>query len=319
MELPRIKRFQSAAAMRAALLDETPLSAIEEVQPARLMLTTRGEKMRNWALLVLVSVVVLGMAGLLGMAGRMWLGTRDGKTPTPETIVPATTATAISTTPETGGTPSPDPSAVPTETPAPRPTEVPATVSTVPAGWTLAFSDDFNDNAHEWVVGSYEDDWGAVTRVITDGLYTWDIVAARSVGRWCMPTITSTTDFYLTVDARRVVGPLDASYGLVFRHSDGNYYLFSIRDDGFFNFNLWHNFTWRAVIDWTGTLAIRPGEVNQLAVLAEGTHFTLSINGTTVAEAEDTQLAAGEMGLSVLFITPGDAVFTFDGFEVYTP
>jgi serine/threonine protein kinase len=319
MELPRVKRFQSAEAMRAALLNETPLSAIEEVQPARLMLTSRGEKMRNRALLTLVSLVVLGMAGLLGMAGRIWLNARDGATPTAEAIPPTALATAISTTPETSNTPSPGPSAIPTETLAPRPTNAPATGSTVPNGWTLAFGDDFNDNAHEWVVGGYEDDWGTVTRVITNGLYIWDINAAYSVGRWCMPTIAPMTDFYLTVGARRVSGPLDASYGVVFRHDAGSYYLFSIRDDGFFNFNLWHNFTWHAVIDWTGTLAIRPGEVNQLAVLAEGTHFTLSINRITVAEAEDAQLAAGEMGLSVLFITPGDAVFTFDGFEVYTP
>ncbi|MGC9397104.1 MAG: serine/threonine-protein kinase [Anaerolineae bacterium] len=328
MELPRIKRFQSAAAVRAALLDETPLSAIEEVQPARLMVTTRGEKLRNWALLVLVGLVVLGMAGFLGMAGRMWLNTRNGAPPTPDTIVPAMTATATamtaSTTPETGTTPSPAPSTAPTEIPTPRPTPAPAAVSTVPNGWTLAFGDDFNDNArsrvtHEWVVGSHEDDWGTVARDITDGLYTWDITAAYSVGRWCMPTITPTSDFYLTVEARRVSGPLDASYGVVFRHDGGSYYLFSIRDDGFFNLNLWHNFTWNAVIDWTGTLAIRPGEVNQLAVLAEGTQFTLSINGTTVGQAEDAQLAAGEMGLSVVFITPGDAVFTFDDFAVYTP
>ena len=192
-------------------------------------------------------------------------------------------------------------------------------MSTVPAGWTLAFSDDFTDNAHEWVVGSYADDWGAVSRVITDSLYTWNIVAARSVGRWCTPEIAPAADFYLTVDARRVSGPLDASYGVVFRHDAGSYYLFSIRDDGFFNLNLWHDFTWRAVIDWTGTLAIRPGAVNQLAVLAEGTHFTLSINGEPVAEAEDAQLAAGEMGLSVLFITPGDAEFTFEQFKLHTP
>jgi serine/threonine protein kinase len=324
MELPRIKRFQSAAAMRAALLDETPLSAIEEVQPARLMLTTRGEKLRNWALLVLASLAVLGMAGLIGIAGRMLLSTRDGKTPTPEAIQPTIVATEISTIPETGDTPSPTPSASPTETPTPRPTNAPAAASTVPNGWTLAFGDDFNDNAREWVthgweVGSYEDDWGTVTRDIADGLYTWDIDAAYSVGRWCMPTITPMTDFYLTVEARRVSGLLDASYGVVFRHDAGSYYLFSIRDDGFFNFNLWHNFTWNAIIDWTGTVAINPGEVNQLAVLTEGTHFTFSINETTVAEAEDNQLAAGEMGLSVLFITPGNAVFTFDDFEVYTP
>lgn len=319
MELPRIKRFQSAAAMQAALMDETPLSAIEEVQPARLMLDARGEKLRNWALLVLGSLLVLSVAGLLGMGGWMRFSTRSRITPTPETFSPTALATKISTAPETGSIPSPDPSIIPTETPAMRPTDAPVAVSTIPTGWTLAFSDDFDDNAHEWVVGGYEDDWGTVTRVITAGLYTWTITATRSVGRWCMPEIDPGSDFYLTVDTRRVSGPLDASYGTVFRHDTGNYYLFSIRDDGFFNLNLWYDFTWRAVIDWTGTLAIRPGEVNQLAVLAKGTHFTLSINGTTVAEVEDEQLAEGEMGLSVVFITPGNAVFTFAGFEIYTP
>ncbi len=319
MELPRVKRFQSAAAMRAALLDETPVSAIEEVQPARLMINTRGERMRNWALLVVVGLVGLSAAGLLGVAGRMWLNARDSKTPTPAAIIPTLTAPATSTTPETGAMPLPDSPTIPAETPVPHPTNSPAAVSTIPSGWTLAFGDDFNDNAHEWVVGSYENDWGMVTRVITDGLYTWNITAARSVGRWCTPEIAPLSNFYLTVDAQRVSGPLDASYGVVLRHNAGNYYLFSIRDDGFFNLNLWYNFAWRAVIDWTGTLAIRPGEVNHLAVLAEGTHFTLNINGVTVAEAEDAQLAEGEMGLSVLFITPGNATFTFDRFEVSTP
>ncbi|MBN2394583.1 MAG: protein kinase [Anaerolineae bacterium] len=319
MELPRVKRFQSAAAMRAALLDETPVSAIEEVQPARLMLTSRREKLRNWALLVLVGLMVLSLAGLLGMAVQKRLGARDGKTPTPETVIPTAMATAISATPEIDNTPSPDASAIPTETPTPRPTNTPPAVATVPSGWTLAFGDDFTDNTHDWVVGSYEDDWGAVTRVISDNLYTWNITAARSVGRWCMPEIDPVADFYLTADARRVSGSLDASYGVVFRHNAGNYYVFSIRDDGFFNFNLWHNFAWRAVIDWTGTTVIRPGAVNQLAVLAEGAHFTLSINGTRVAEAEDEQLAEGEMGLSVLLITSGNVEFTFEHFEVYIP
>lgn len=315
MELPRVKRFQNAAAMRAALLDETPLSALEEVQPARLMLTSRGERLRNWALLGLVSCVVLSLAGLIGMAGQRWLNARAGATPAPELSTPPVAA------PETAAAPSPTVSAIPTEipTPTPRPTNTPAAIVAAPVDWALAFSDDFNDNAHEWVVGSYADAWGTMTRVITDGLYTWEMTAVQSVGRWCMPEITPTTDFYLTVDARRVSGPLDASYGLVFRHNNGNYYLFSIRDDGFFNFNLWYGFTWSAVIDWTGTLAIRPGEINQLAVLAEGTRFTFSINGEQVAEAEDAQLAEGEAGLSALLITPGDAVFTFERFRLYAP
>ena len=319
MELPRVKRFQSAAAMRAALLDETPVSVIEEVQPARLIITSRGEKLRNWALLVLVGLVGLSLAGLLGMAVQRRLATHNRQTPTPETTAVVTITTEISTAAETSDTPSPDASTVPTEIPTPRQTNTPTAIFTVPTGWTLAFDDDFTNNANAWVIGSYEDDWGTVTRVITDGLYTWDITAARSVGRWCTPEISPTADFYLTVDAQRVSGPLDASYGVVFRHNAGSYYLFSIRDDGFFNLNLWHNFTWSAVIDWTGTLAIQPGAMNQLAVLAEGTHFTLSINGTMVAEAEDSQLAEGEMGLSVLFISPGDAVFAFEHLKFYTP
>ncbi len=316
MELPREKRFRSAAAMKTALLDETPLSALEEVQPARLILTSRGERLRNWALLALVGFVVLGVAGLIGIAGQTWRSAKVRVTPSPEVATPPVTV------PETAVLTSPPESTVPAVTPtrAPRPTNTPGPIIVAaPADWSLAFSDDFNDNAHEWVVGSYEDAWGTMTRVITDGLYTWDVTALQSVGRWCMPEITSTTDFYLTVDARRVSGPLNASYGLVFRHSDGNYYLFSIRDDGFFNFNLWYDFTWSAVIDWTGTLAIRPGAVNQLAVLAEGTRFTFSINGEQVADIEDAQLTGGETGLSVLLITPGDAVFTFERFRLYTP
>ncbi|HOU13267.1 MAG TPA: protein kinase [Anaerolineae bacterium] len=316
MELPREKRFRSAAAMKTALLDETPLSALEEVQPARLILTSRGERLRNWALLALMGFAVLSLAGIIGLALQMRRGASAPATPTVEIATPPLAA------PEMTVTLAPVESAVPTETPtrAPRPTNTPGSSAVAaPADWSLAFADDFADNAHEWVVGSYADAWGTMSRVITDGLYTWEMTAVQSVGRWCMPEITPTTDFYLTVDARRVSGPLDASYGLVFRHSDGNYYLFSIRDDGFFHFNLWYDFTWRAVIDWTGTLAIRPGAVNQLAVLAEGTRFTFSINGEQVAAIEDAQLTEGEAGLSVLLLTPGDAIFTFERFKLYTP
>ncbi len=315
MELPREKRFRSAAAMKTALLDETPLSALEAVQPARLILTSRGERLRNWALLALVGFIVLSLAGIAGMALQMRRGAKVTATPAPEIVTPPVVA------PETTAALQPTESAIPTATPtrAPRPTNTPIAIAAAPADWTLAFSDDFTDNAHEWVVGSYEDAWGTMKRVITDSLYTWEMTAVQSVGRWCMPEITPTTDFYLTVDARRVSGPLDASYGLVFRHRDGNYYLFSIRDDGFFNFNLWYGFTWSAIVDWTGTLAIQPGQVNQLAVLAEGTHFTFSINGERVADIEDTQLSEGEAGLSVLLITPGNALFTFERFRLYTP
>lgn len=313
MALPRGKRFQSAAAMQAALMDKTPLRVSEDVHPAALMLPSRGERLRNWLLLVLIGVMALSVAGVVGVVGRAIFDGALLETSVTEAGAPPVIATQAVVVPTT--VPTLAPTIVPVETPLPTNTVVAAS----PVAWTPVFSDAFDDNANDWVVGGYEDDWGTVTRVITDGLYTWNVTAFQSVGRWCLPEIEPTADFYLAVDAQRVSGPVDASYGMVFRHSEGSYYLFSIRDDGFFNFNLWYGFEWSAIIDWTGTLAIRPGEVNRLAVQAEGTQFTFFINDEVVAQAESAQLSEGEAGLSVLLVTPGDAVFVFDDFAILVP
>lgn len=315
LELPREKRFQSMAAMKAALLDKTPLRVSEHVHPAALMIPTRRARLRTWVLLLVVGVAVLSLAGVVGMMGRAIFAEAPLAPPLPDGGTPATVVTQTGVTSTV--VPPLAPTVVPVETPRLTDTVVP--LATLPEDWTVVFSDVFDDNTHAWVVDGYADDWGTVTRVITDGVYTWDVVAFQSVGRWCLPEIAPASDFYLSVDAQRVSGPLDASYGMVFRHSEGSYYLFSVRDDGFFSFNLWHSFEWSAVVDWTNTLVIRPGEVNRLSVQAEGTRFTFSINGDVVAQAENDQLPAGEAGLSVLLMTPGDAVFVFDNFEMLGP
>jgi len=180
-------------------------------------------------------------------------------------------------------------------------------------------TDEFDDNANNWPVTDYADDWGSVTRVITDSVYRWAVTADQSVGRWCMPDIDTVSDFYLTVAAQRASGPEDAAYGLVFRQADGNYYLFSIRDDGYFRFSLWYGFEWLAEIDWTQTTVIHSGEVNRLSVVAEEAHFIFSINDEQVAEADNDQLRRGESGLAVMFLTPGEGVFEFDHFELRAP
>jgi hypothetical protein len=321
LELPRAKRFQDATQMKAALMERSPLRISEVVHPAALMIPARGAKVRSWILLILTGAVVLGLAGVTGVMGRELLAKR---------ISPETPAQAIGTPEVAEMRADVTPTVIPTLAPTVVPIETPLATETttgvgatpgaeLPVDWTLALSDPFDDNSNDWVVGEYDDDWGAVTRVITEGLYTWDITALQSVGRWCLPEIAPESDSYVAVEAQRTAGPVDASYGIVFRHSEGSYYLFSIRDDGFFNFNLWYGFEWVAVIDWTGTYAIRPGEVNRLAVRIEGSRFTFYINDEVVAQAENEELTAGETGLSVLLVTPGDAIFVFDNFEIRVP
>lgn len=321
MELPRGKRFQDAAAMRAALTDKSPLHVFEHVHPAALMISTRGARLKNWALLMGVGIVVLGLAGMLGLAGRSFVEGLGRTSPSPEvtTSLPEPTR-ALPTLPPTvvvAATEMVTPTDVITSVLQPVSTRVPAPEA--PTGWTQQMSDDFADNGNDWVVGEYADGWGTVSRVIAEGLYTWNITAIQSVSRWCMPETAPVADFYLTVDAQRVSGPVDASYGLVFRQNEGNYYLFSVRDDGFFNFNVWYGFAWEAVIDWTGTFAIRSGDVNRLAVRAEGSQFVFYINDEPVADVQNDVLASGETGLSVLLATPSDAVFVFDNFVISAP
>ncbi len=53
--------------------------------------------------------------------------------------------------------------------------------------------------------------------------------------RW--PSLSA--DYMVSVEVQRLSGPESAAYGLVLRHTEGSYYLFSVRDDGYFLLSLW--------------------------------------------------------------------------------
>ncbi len=212
--------------------------------------------------------------------------------------------------------------------PTSRPTEalpaLPGLALTPPPSWRLVLSETFSSNVNEWPARASTDDWGGIERQVTDGVYRWIITATQPVGRWASPetpdSSTIAEDFLVRVDASRQEGPEQAAYGLVLRHKEGSYYLFSVRDDGFFQFSLWTGFSWQPILDWTESTRIHPQEVNTLAVLAKGSRFDLYINDDFVATAEDATLPAGEIGLSVTTPpTEGAAVFVFDDLQVWIP
>jgi hypothetical protein len=121
------------------------------------------------------------------------------------------------------------------------------------------------------------------------------------------------------VEARRVSGSEDGRYGLVFRYADGDYYFVRIRDDQHFRLSLWYEDEWTTVIDWTETSTIRPGQVNRLTVIAEGTHFTFYVNDQYAGEADDSRLSSGGVGVAIELGAGDAAVFEFDNFEVRAP
>lgn len=190
-----------------------------------------------------------------------------------------------------------------------------------PFEWAVVMCDPFDNNVNDWYIGDYEGDRAIGNKRIEDGKYLWQAEAIDSVIWWTVPKITDLSDFYLTVQARRVEGPEKTQYGLIFRRADGdNYGLFKIRDSGDFKFSIRSDGKWFTVLDWAESTAIRPGETNRLTVRAEGSHYTFYINDQYVAEADEDRLLQGDVGLAIEMPDAGDECrFEFDNFEVREP
>ncbi len=355
MELPRDKRFQSAGEMAKALRHKSeyvlsaspPPAAIWPAYGPRRWTGQRKPRLRPLLVFVLLLAVAgLGMAGL-NQSGFDWVrgalalaGGRENGDPVAdpsdeteflleivgvaESAFPV--ATPVSSVVEAPSPPQPEEvDVVDTPAPLPSPTPVPVDLAHAPpSGWQNVLDETFADNRSGWLVSDHEDDWGTISRQVTGGTYRWTVNAPQAVGRWSTLNLlngeSALGDFYVAVDARRESGPLAAAYGLLLRQTDGLYYVFNVRDDGHYQFSLWAGYEWRPIIDWTQTTIVRQGEVNRLAVRAEGSGFTLLINDQWMAQIEDDGIEQGRIGLSIsTAATQGDAVFIFDNFTLWTP
>jgi hypothetical protein len=228
---------------------------------------------------------------------------------------PAPTATPTATsTPTSTSTPSPTPTATLTPT-----RTIPPTVSY--QDWPIVLSDSFDDNDNGWPVGEYDDEYVHGTRSISDGKYLIEITAKEPLFWWFPPDAESLQDFYLSAEGNKLEGPADSNYGLVFRDSEKMEYYFQILPDtqkyGVFMFD---GQMWSTLIDHTFSSQIERHGSNQLAVLAQSSHFTFFINGKEVDTATDDTLKKGRAGVGFCVYHAGDELrLEFDHFELRAP
>jgi len=357
MELVRSQRWQSAGEMAAALEGSgppAPAQPPERVAPA----TTKHDKAERgpgvqrtapgrripvwvWVLGGVAVVLVFLCAATIFLGGRA--ARRAQATATAQSVATATTeavrrigtaqAQATATTEAVRRIGTAQAQATATKqavraTATAQAVRAPATApacghdtTLAPSHWRTVLCDTFDTNVNDWPGGEYSDERITGERSITAGKYRWETDALNDVIWWSIPDVASVSDFYLTVEARRISGVEDAQYGVIFRRADSNNYgLFKIEDSQYFKFSLRHEGEWTHVIDWTEAAAIRPGGTNRLTVLAEGSHFTFYINEQYVGEADDDRLSRGQLGLAIELADAGDtAVFEFDNFEMRAP
>lgn len=190
------------------------------------------------------------------------------------------------------------------------PEELRQVAETMP--WSTLLFDNFTSNDNNWAIGDRNTDhFTKLSRNITEGRYRWQAVAntTSSIATIWLKDY-QLTDFHLLVNSKHIGGSRAGSCcGVVFRLQDEhNYYWFHITDSQFFRVSLKKDRQWLHVVDRTRTNAIKPNGVNQVEVVARGSHFLFLINGQLACEVEDNRLSQGAPGLAVEGYRPGEEI-----------
>ena len=191
------------------------------------------------------------------------------------------------------------------------PTPIPAAQS----GDTL-FYDDFTNLASGW-----DRFTSAEGTMDYDGSGYRFLVNALQTNFWSTPG-KSFRDVRMDVDVAKLSGPDENRIGLLCRFTEGNYYFFMVSSDGYYTIG-----------KYIGGNAIQLGQsemqfnesihtglaVNHLRADCIGSALTFYINGNLVAQAQDGDLAEGDIGLLVgTFAQPGVDII-FDNFLASQP
>ena len=183
-----------------------------------------------------------------------------------------------------------------------------------PALTPLPYADDFSTADGGWKTASDE----AIKIDVQDGALHFAIGDLDTIA-WSTPQDKRFGDFVLDVDAQQVAGPNDNTYGVIFRYQDDrNFYRLDISGDGYYAVFKRKDGVWTKVQDYAETPAIRQGNAtNHLQVIAQGSQFTLNVNGETVKTFSDGDFSSGNVGVTAgtLFDNAGVHI-AFDNLKV---
>ena len=185
----------------------------------------------------------------------------------------------------------------------------------VPSGGVL-YQDDFSRNSSGW------------NRMqANEGIMDYDaggfriLVNALQTNFWTSPS-RNFTDVRIEVDEGKLAGPDENRIGLVCRFNGSDYYFFIISSDGYYGVGLFSG--GKAALLGQSEMQLSENinkglAINHLRADCVGSTLTFYVNGFQVAQAQDSTLASGDVGiLAGTFATPGVDI-VFDNFVVLQP
>jgi len=182
--------------------------------------------------------------------------------------------------------------------------------------WTVVMCDTFDDNRNDWQVETQDNPYAAYTSAVQDGKFVVEYTAKafagfkRSALTWF--NVAEGKDFVLSIKGTIDSSFRDASWGIAFRGDEDSFFLFSIKNDGTYVFEIFENGGWIPLITPKIYNGIKLGQENTLMVEAGGQDFYFSINGVYLNQFNGAMLEGDDILLVVSAKEGVRATFTFD-------
>ena len=189
--------------------------------------------------------------------------------------------------------------------------------SIAPGG--VLFSDDFSISGNGWE--TWEDPEGSWVGHQSGGLRF--VIGQPHYDYWSRLPETY-ADVYLEVNALKISGPDDNSFGVLCRaQGDESYYAFLVTSDGYYGILKVQNGNYVFLSDpagFTYSESIHRGQAsNLIGAYCAGDYLLLTVNGEALAQAHDGDLAAGQVGLIAGSSDAAGVDILFDNFLLYKP
>ena len=180
-----------------------------------------------------------------------------------------------------------------------------------PDGKVLYYTD-FSRNDKDWDEGVHDQD----EIKVRDGELTIS-VQTLNWDMWTNPNDLKIENYVVVdVDAKRVSGPEDGTYGVICDYQDrDNYYGLIVGDDGYSEIYRWTDGIYETLASKTG-VAMNKAGMNHLTARCESSQVSLLVNNSPVLQADHSGVGTGNVGLIAGAFDPSNVLFAFDNFMV---
>jgi tRNA A-37 threonylcarbamoyl transferase component Bud32 len=193
-------------------------------------------------------------------------------------------------------------------TPVP-PTDVPPTPAT---DWVFVWEDDFSDPTSGFYVKSDADS----SYEYKNGEY---LIESRKTN-WSVWVYLgySYSNVQISVDTRVDNPTGNSSYGLICRYqNEGEFYGFAFSEDGYYTIWLRMNDEYTYLVDWTYDDRLVGVKTRRMTITCDSDLLMLELDGEMLAQARDSALTTGDVGLLVESYDTSGARTAFDNFALY--